>query len=302
MEAKDRIGFLGNDNYLAQWREDRLKPITSVPTPFAAWDVMCRDAGGGRGLAKGWHIVIGGLTGAGKSLFGLNLCASVLKGGSSVGVVSLEMSPDELATRFLSIYSGEPVSKMEHGTHFDIKTHRLVSSTFNAHFEATSAAFYFNLQIPTDLHEIEAVIRDFVELGRCRMIIVDYIQLAWSDAGSMFDRITEVSHRLMQLAQYFGITTVAISQFNRTVNRFERPSKFHLMGGGPIEQDAHQVLLLDHTRTRALNDKRRVESYIIVDKNRHGPIEDIPVVWDYNNLTVEQTDDWEEINREDRVA
>jgi replicative DNA helicase len=96
-----------------------------------------------------------------------------------------------------------------------------------------------------------------------------------------------VSHQLREAALSLGVTLVTLSQFNRqtSANRQERPVAQGLMGGSAVENDAHQVLLFDHSRfTR---NGLTADTWLIIDKNRHGSVEDIPVRWNYQNLRLE---------------
>jgi len=54
------------------------------------------------------------------------------------------------------------------------------------------------------------------------------------------------------------------------------------MGGSAIENDSHQVLLFDHSRFERQG--QTANTWLIIDKNRHGAVTDIPVQWDYTNL------------------
>ena len=54
------------------------------------------------------------------------------------------------------------------------------------------------------------------------------------------------------------------------------------MGGSPVENDSHQVLLLDHSRM--VRQGTTMDTWLIMDKNRHGSVADIPVRWDFKNL------------------
>ena len=59
----------------------KLDPVDAVPTPLPGWNNHCRDEGGGVGIARGWHVVVAGNTGLGKSLLSLNLAAGAIKHG-----------------------------------------------------------------------------------------------------------------------------------------------------------------------------------------------------------------------------
>lgn len=58
---------------LGSFAEDQQRPVSAVPTPLPGWNAVCGSGGGRRGLAHGWHIIVGGATNHGKTLLGLNL-------------------------------------------------------------------------------------------------------------------------------------------------------------------------------------------------------------------------------------
>jgi hypothetical protein len=60
------------------------------------------------------------------------------------------------------------------------------------------------------------------------------------------------------------------------------------MGGSAIENDSHQVLLFDHSRFERQG--TIANTWLIVDKNRHGAVADIPVRWDYQTLRLQPRD------------
>ena len=68
---------------LERMYHDRALPVDAVPTHLPKWNVRCRDAGGGKGLAFGWHITAGGSTGAGKAL-ALDTPIPTVKGWSTM--------------------------------------------------------------------------------------------------------------------------------------------------------------------------------------------------------------------------
>lgn len=58
------------------------------------------------------------------------------------------------------------------------------------------------------------------------------------------------------------------------------------MGGSPLENDADQVILLDHSATkRGLTE---TTTDVLVAKNRHGPPTKIPVSLSSKNLRISE--------------
>jgi len=245
-------------------RAEKKAPIDAVPTPWQSWNRVCRGAGGGVGLARGWHIVVGASSGAGKSLIASNIAAHTIQAGYDVALFSLEMSRLENVTRVLSILSGEPVRQLEHGESFrDVTWEQAVEC-----FLKQPGRLYTNEQPIHNLRDIETAMRHHADHG-VRVMIVDYLQLAWvGEADTMYQQITEVSHTIQRLAKELHVTTVGLSQVNRrTSSGDHKLAKEGLMGGSSLENDAEMVLLL----SKPEREFDGFVSEVSLDKNRHGP-------------------------------
>jgi hypothetical protein len=265
--------------------QEKLAPIEAVPTPIPAWNALCRGAGGGIGLARGWFVTVGANTGTGKSLVALNLAAEAIKHGEVVTFLSLEMGRSELATRLMAIVSGESVVSLEQGPSFHFPAYERAAASLDDLRRDTGGYVLVNRRPLSKLTDVVACIRHYHETTGSKYFCVDYLQLAWTQAThSIHERIELVAHQLRDITHSLGITLVALSQFNRqtSANRAERPVAQGLMGGSAVENDSHQVLLLDHSRWERRGDE--ADTWLIVDKNRHGGVQDIPVRWDYRTL------------------
>jgi len=265
--------------------DEKLAPIDAVPTMLDSWNRLCNGGGGGQGLARGWYITIGANTGTGKTLIGLNLAAHAAKQGEVVTFISLEMGRSELASRLMAIASGESTALLEQGTSFDPAAYKRAQQAMDAMKQQAGGEVLMNRRPISKLPDIVSCIKHHVETFGSRYFIVDYVQLIWTaNAHSIQERMELVSHQLRELTHQHNIVMVTLSQFNRQTSalRAERPVAQGLMGGSALENDSHQVLLFDHSRfTRTAN---LADTWLIVDKNRHGPVADLPVQWDYRTL------------------
>jgi len=265
--------------------DEKLAPIDAVPTPLDKWNALCHGGGGGVGLARGWFLTIGGNTGNGKSLVGINLAAEAIRHGEVVTYISLEMGRSELTTRLLSCVSGESVMLLEQGPSFDANAYRRAAGAVDDVRRDTGGYVLMNRAPISRLADVQACFKYHVETFGSRYFVIDYLQLIWTQPShSDFERVTQVSHTLRELTQQYRTVTVALSQFNRQTSaaRQERPVAQGLMGGSAVENDSHQVGLLDHSRfERAGN---IADTWLILDKNRHGGVADIPIRWDYRTL------------------
>ena len=274
---------------LDQMLTEKLAPVDAVPTPLDQWNKMCGSSGGGVGIAKSWLITIGANTGTGKSLIGINLAARAIEHGEVVTFVSLEMGRSELATRLLSVVSGESVTALEQGPAFDKDAYKRAARLLDETRERTGGHVLVNRRPLSKMADVSACIKHHAEVSGSSYFVMDYLQLASvANMNNIHDRIEAVSHELRELAQRLNVRMVTLSQFNRqtSANRAERPISQGLMGGSAIENDSHQVLLFDHSRfTRSAN---LADTWLIMDKNRIGGMADIPVQWDFRTLRLTQ--------------
>ena len=276
-------------DHLTAFLADKLTPLDAVPTMFPSWNRACRDDGGGVGLARTWHCIIAGTSGSGKSLVAGNLAATAIQHGEQVGYVTLEMSQAQLETRLLAIVSGTSVRRLEKGTGYDPKSAATAARELNDIRQRTGGTVYVNRRPLHRLTDISAAFRSLHEQHGCEFFVTDYMQLAWANARSMFENIQEVSHTIRGLAVDLNVVSIGLSQFNRetSVNRGQAPTIHGLMGGSVLENDADQVLLLDHScyERQGLGE---ATGKVKLAKNRHGPSVDIPVRWDYSTLRIHE--------------
>ena len=247
---------------------EKLKPVSAVATPWPTWNRVCRGAGGGIGLAHGWHVIAAAPSGAGKSLFATNFAAHAVRGGEHVCMISLEMSQIEIMTRFLAMYSRKEVRTLEHGRQFD----KDAWADAAQQVQEAAGSLRVNRTPIASLDDIEQVFHRHINDG-CTTFITDYLQLAWvRDAESLRHQVTEVSHTVRKLAHEYGVLSLGLSQVNRQTSTGSEMRKEGLMGGSSLENDADQVVMLSRPERKYVG----YESHVTLDKNRHGP----GVEWD----------------------
>jgi replicative DNA helicase len=264
--------------YWAEFSERQQSPVDAVPTHLPGLNRACRDDGGGEGLARGWFVTVGANPGFGKSALALNLSSAASRHGESVGYVSLEMSDKQLASRFYSIHARVPIAKVERGG-FDLAAFEEVKARTRG-----LPPIFVPATIGTDWTDVTVFVRECFEAG-CRWFVLDYLQLVQAGDDESINRaITEVTTDLRTWAVNVGAVVVVLSQFNRqTSSEYRlRPRSQGLWGGMILEASSDLVLLLDHSRY--VRDGSVARTWLVIDKNRHGPVGEIPVLWDYRTL------------------
>jgi replicative DNA helicase len=288
-EAPEFVEILGYELNLLE--QAKLAPLDVVPTPYPSWNAICRDEGGGKGLARGWHVLLGGNTGLGKSLLALNIAAHAVKEGEKVAFISLEMGKHQAMTRYMSIFSGANIRRLEWGHTYDKETAFTAKSLIEENHERNGGVLLVNQKPISKLSDIVAAMRYLHEYDGCRYFITDYLQLAWAgNAQNIHDRITEVSHAIRGETVDLNVISVGVSQFNRGASGSDtRPIVQGLMGGSALENDSNQVLLLDHTTYKEIGESGALIK-LLAAKNRHGARAEIPLMWDYSTLRAKEVD------------
>lgn len=100
------------------------------------------------------------------------------------------------------------------------------------------------------------------------VIFIDYLGLVATSmpVNSSYERTTQISMALHNMAQKTGIAIVALCQLSRQANKAE-PDMTALRDSGQIEQDADEILFI-HTPDE--ESEKRHEKKLIVAKNKDG--------------------------------
>ena len=282
---------------LSRITRQKLKPPDAVPTPFPSWNAMCRDSGGGIGLAHGWYVIVGGGSNTGKTMLALNLAVSALRHGENVLMISMEMAESEVATRMAAMASGTDVRLLEHGSTFDIDA---AESADQSLIDLTGTFLLNDIAI-RDLDDIVKVIEFYSRVEGCRTFILDYLQLiAAGTSEQIYERTTLISQKVRDAAKAHNVLVIGISQLRRgaTNERKVPPSIHDLIGGSSLENDSDQVILLNHADYERDQENRTATTELILGKNRFGPDGSIPIVWDYSDLTAREPYLHERLDRE----
>ena len=247
--------------------------IPGLSTGFRDLDVALT------GLNKSDLILVAARPGMGKTAFALNLALNAAKAsGKDVAVFQLEMSKDQLASRFLA-------SEALLDSH-KLKTGNLTPDDWMKIARATSVLAKTHIYVDDNpaitVAEIKAKCRRLgEELG---LIVIDYIQLMQTGGRRSENRVQEVaeiSRSLKIMAKELNVPVVCLSQLSRAAEQRadKRPMLSDLRESGAIEQDADIVMFIyrDDYYDAESDDKNVAE--IIIAKNRHGATGTVELQW-----------------------
>jgi replicative DNA helicase len=257
------------------------------------------------GLQPSDLIVLAGRPGMGKSSLATNIGYNIARAwrgevrpdghitsvnGGIVGMFSLEMSAEQLATRIIADRAQIPSSRIRRG--------EIESSDFDRIAETAremeSIPFYIDETGGLSIAQLAARARRLKRQKGLDLIIVDYIQLLTGSsrraAEGRVQEVTEITTSLKALAKELNLPIIALSQLSRQVeNRDDkRPQLSDLRESGSIEQDADVVLFVfreeyylhireprpgteEHFKWQAEMDAALGKAEVIIGKQRHGP-------------------------------
>lgn len=211
----------------------------------------------------------------GKTAFALNLALNAAKQGKSIGIISLEMSKEQLVERLFVSLLGVDSWKMKSGklTQEDFMRMGQVMDTLD------KAKIYIDDSVGASIGELRAKARRLQMEHGLDILVIDYLQLmtAGNKGQSITNRvqeISEISRSLKQLARELYIPVLALSQLSRAVE--SRPVKIpqlsDLRESGAIEQDADVVLMMYREDYYEEDTDRPGLTDIFVRKHRHGAV------------------------------
>lgn len=240
--------------------------ITGVPTGFTDIDRMLT------GLHSGELIIVAARPGMGKTAFALNIAsyASVEK-SVCTAFFSLEMAPEQLVERMLSMHSKVDSQKL--------RTGRLDSDEWKKIGESAGIVAGSKLIVDYSpgitISEFRSRCREYKLKHNVGLIVVDYLQLMSGSSRGNDNRqqeISEISRGLKALAGELGVPVVALSQLSRDSEKRSnhRPVMSDLRESGAIEQDADVIMFLYREEYYDKSTENNREVDVDIQKQRKG--------------------------------
>lgn len=218
------------------------------------------------GYRSGGMYVIAARPGVGKTMFALQNAFDLAENGG-VMFFSLEMGRGELVKRLMASQASVFAESIA-GANLGERDFKAIASKRNQ--------FQRKLVIEDkpglNVNKIRAAYRRANRETQINAIVIDYLGLM-SDikrSGSRYEKITNISNDLKQLARELEVPIIALHQLNREVESRSdpRPNLSDLRDSGAIEQDADVVMLMH--REHDIDGKMKHELFMYVAKNRHG--------------------------------
>ena len=267
------------------------------------------------GLHSSDLLILAGRPSMGKTALATNIAINAAKAhmasggeeGAVVGVFSLEMSAEQLATRVLADETKVASDKIRRG--------ELKESDFPRFVDANQTLS----RLPLFIDDTPAITvgilrtraRRLKRTANLGLIVIDYLQLMRGSGSNRSENrvqeISEITRGLKAVAKELQVPVLALSQLSRAVEAREdkRPQLSDLRESGSIEQDADVVMFVyreQYYHERAVPMRRPEESEekfndrhqrwmqrgeevhnigeCIIAKQRHGPVGSVRLHFD----------------------
>jgi len=235
------------------------------------------------GFQKGDLIILAARPSQGKTALAINIASHVAMRTDPpipVGIFSLEMSSDQLATRILAADSCTDLQLMRTG----FWPRNKWADITNAASRLSSAPLFIDDTAGLSILEVRGrarrLDRDLKAKGqKLGLIVVDYLQLMKGSGSRQENRqqeVSEISRGLKQMARDLEVPVIALSQLSRRVEDSsrvdKRPMLSDLRESGALEQDADVVAFI-YRESYYKRDDPSLENKaeLIIAKQRNGP-------------------------------
>jgi replicative DNA helicase len=251
------------------------------------------------GLQPSDLLILAARPGMGKTSLAVNIAYNAAaayaksggKEGGRVGVISLEMSSDQLASRLLCDLAEMPFDRLRRGD-FNAEEFRGLAEAAN---KLSQIPLYIDDTPAQSITAVRTRARRMKRKHGLELLIVDYLQLLRGSGSKQSENrvleVSEITRGLKAIAKELAIPVMALSQLSRGVESREdkRPQLSDLRESGSIEQDADVVMFIyrdeyylqskqptdDNAEAMAKWQEQMDKAYnkaeIIIAKQRHGP-------------------------------
>lgn len=210
-------------------------------------------------LVHGDFVVIGALTGHGKSSFLLNLMVDLMEEYQCI-YFNMEMSKSTIYKRILSIISNIPVKYVNNPeTPYQ-------EELLNSAYEVIEKSKVIIEHQANDIKTIKKILATNKVINKHTILFLDHIGLIKANnSKSLYENSTEIAKELRQMCLEYDCTIISASQLNRSAYSNELSISM-LKDSGEIENSSSKTILLHPFK----DDELITELDIEVAKNRDG--------------------------------
>lgn len=236
------------------------------------------------GLNKGHYIVIGGTPGSGKTSLAVQIMRNLEDQKIKVGVLTLELSNNQLSEKIISSQTGISYNKLQSGDISGIDYQKCVNAVNPRSKDPDSMVFLEDIPI-NNISALTSRVRRLIEIQGVQVLVIDYIGLIGTgDKGATAtDRLTKISICIKDLLKKYKIPGIVLVQLVKSVENTP-PNKYHIKDASQIIQDAYEILMLWDPDPDSQSDGPTKRT-LFIRKARFGPASQIDLHFDGSMFT-----------------
>ena len=279
---KDIRDVLGQVYETAEELDQNSGQTPGIPTGYRDLDQMTA------GFNRNDLIILAARPSVGKTAFALNIAQKVAthEGSYTVGIFSLEMGADQLATRMICSSGNVDSNRLRTGTMTEEDWNRFTIAVG----KLSRTKIFIDDTPGIRITDLRSKCRRLKQEHGLDMIVIDYLQLIQGSGSRASDNrqqeVSEISRTLKAIARELECPVIALSQLSRGVEQRQdkRPMMSDIRESGSIEQDADIVAFLyrddyynrgegedDDGNMEPQSNDENGEIEIIIAKQRNGP-------------------------------
>lgn len=288
---------------------------TVLESAFDRIDELHREKGKLRGIATGYNeldqllgglqrsdlVILAARPSVGKTSLAMDIARfAATRNRVPVGVISLEMSKEQLVDRMICSEANVDLWRMRTGRLSEQGGSDDFARIGHALGTLSEAPIWIDDSPTSSIMEIRTKARRLQMEHGLGLIIVDYLQLMESKTKieNRVLEISEITRSLKGLARELNVPVIALSQLARAVEMSKPaiPKLAHLRESGSIEQDADVVLFIyrkSADRNYRIEDipmEERNLAEIHIAKHRNGPTGVVRLYFDEARVSFKNLD------------
>ena len=223
--------------------------------------------------------VIGARPAVGKSAFSAQIALQMALAGYRTGFVVLEMAEEQIAERFISMYSWIDLQRVRNGIEFLNDEEKKFNGACDSLEQIKNLYLIPHANTTDQLYSI-------VKSMKLDILVVDYLQLLRAKGtykGNRASEVAEISGDLKTIAKELNCHVILLSQLNRKSEEKQKPTMAELRESGAIEQDASNIIMLWNLKTEG-------EKGVEVVKCRNGRLGGVVFEFDGDHMLFKETE------------
>lgn len=270
------------------------RKVTNLTTGYDQLDeVLC-------GIQENDFIVVCGPVGSGKSQVAAQIAMANARNGKNVGFMSLEMTNEQVVTRFVQSATGIGNRQIVQQDFSETDKYRIKESF--AELKKGLGLYFFSRDNIYSINKIEEIIAKGVASMGLHVLIIDHLRYIERDGSKKeHEEIDRITTKLQQITQRYNICIILLAHFTKGDDTKPREMS-ELLGGNSVYREATKILQIwrkipkDPAEDAQMSDADRATRFIML-KNRFGTAGMCVMDFDKRTGTYHQSAVGEEIKR-----